>query len=371
MTHDSVSRKTVSKTSDGDLIALVMQGGGALGAYEWGIVDRLCEEGYQPVAITGVSIGAINAAAIAGAGQRSIRDNLKALWETIAVDPPWLLPSPAVPYWSALNNPNFYKPRTDLFNFHSWSSLCDVSPMRDTLNRICNFEQISDFTHMLFGVTATDVGNGQSVRFLNTKQAISADHILASGALAPSFPMVEIEGRAYWDGGLFDNTPMRPMIDLLAGAGLFDVPMIVVDLFPSDSKSEAFPRNLRDVHARISELAYENRFWDDFGGPDALSDIARTMSTITDLIPANHPVRATEAFRLLLDFRCLGNLHVIPTPHELMTGGMDFSRATLYRRFEIGRAAAASCLPARSGQSSPSLCDGPVQRRRVMEQSLQ
>lgn len=341
----AVSAETARAETAARPIALVMQGGGALGAYEWGAVTALCAEGYTPVAVTGVSIGAINAAAIAGAPHGDIPASLAALWEAITIDPPPLLPHPVASCWSSLGNPNFYLPRSDLLGVAGWTGLCDVSPMKRTLERLCRFERINDPDRMLFGVTATDVATGQSARFLNIDRRIAPEHILASGALPPGFPMVEIDGHHYWDGGLFDNTPMRSMIDLLSAAGLDDVPIVVIDLFPGDGPATAIPRNLLEVQGRMTEIAYENRFWDDFGGPEGLAESARVIGEIIDFLPPEHELRKTRAYRYLAAMRCLRALHVIPAPHAAMTGGIDFSRDTLRQRFEAGRIAARNSLP--------------------------
>lgn len=363
MSGKAMSGKAGSGAGAENPLALVMQGGGALGAYEWGAVTELCAQGYTPVAVTGVSIGAINAAAIAGAPGGDIPASLASLWAAIAVDPPpfWppqFWPPPFWPQaaaaWSMLGNPNFFLPRSDVLDAAHWTGLCDVTPMRRTLERLCRFDQIRDPDHMLFGVSATDVATGRSARFLNTRETITACHILASGALPPGFPPVEIDGRHYWDGGLFDNTPMRAMIDLLVCAGLDEVPIVVIDLFPGDGPAEAIPRNMAEVHGRLTEIAYENRFWDDFGGPEGLAESARVFGEIIDLLPADHDLRETRAGRHLDGLRRLRHLHVIPAPHAAMTGGVDFSRATLARRFETGRLAAQECLPPRRGRIGPA-----------------
>jgi len=192
-------------------MGLILQGGGALGAYEYGAVTRLIELGWQPVAVSGVSIGAITAAAIAGARTDDIGVSLKRLWDVITLA--------QVPFWPAEGRPRSrcleiraFGTHHDYFNLHQWTNLCDVSPMRETLATICDFERLNDASHMRVAVTATNVMTGDQVSFSNhvantdalnhvtpklAPTKLTPDHILASGSLPPAFPMTFIDGVAY------------------------------------------------------------------------------------------------------------------------------------------------------------------------------
>jgi NTE family protein len=125
-------------------MGLVLQGGGALGAYEYGAVTRLIELGWCPTAVTGVSIGAATAAAVAGARGGDICKSLKSLWDAITLDPVPFWPPEHQATFSIFGNPRFWRPRQDVFNFHRWTGLSDVSPMRETLAQVCDFDQIND-----------------------------------------------------------------------------------------------------------------------------------------------------------------------------------------------------------------------------------
>lgn len=339
-------------------IGLVLQGGGALGAYEYGAITRLCEAGVKPVAVTGVSIGAINAAAVAGARNGDIPASLKELWSTIAI--------PAIPFMmdrlqetiSMFGTRNFFKLRTDFYNMSKWTSLCDVAPMRETLARICDFDQINDPAHMRFAVTATHVAQGTSARFVNTETRITPDHILASGSLPPGFPMTQIDGDWYWDGGLFDNTPLRPMINLLTPDEAATLPIVVIDLFPVD---DAVPGNLMEIKNRMMEISFENKFWDDFGGPEGLIDYAEMLDELEKELPPGSTLRARKAFQHLMAYRCLRNLKIIRGPHVPMTGGMDFSVGGIATRFQRGHEAASQFLASEDGQCL--LAQPPLLRR--------
>ena len=227
-------------------MGLVLQGGGALGAYEYGAVTRLVELDWEPVVVTGVSIGAATAAAIAGARGGDICASLKRLWEAITLSPLPFWPAERQATLSIFGNPGFWHSRHDLYNYTKWTSLCDVSPMRKTLAKVCDFERLNDASKMRIAVTATNVQTGDQVSFSNYVANADAihyvtpkikpvnltpDHILASGSLPPGFPMTVIDGVPYWDGGLFDNTPIEILLDLLEHDEIDHLPIFIVNLF--------------------------------------------------------------------------------------------------------------------------------------------
>ena len=148
-------------------MGLVLQGGGSLGAYEYGAVTRLVELGWEPVAVTGVSIGAATAAAVAGARGGNIGKSLNRLWEAITLDPVPFWPPERQATFSIFGNPRFWHMRRDLFGYRRWTSLYDVSPMRQTLAEVCDFDQLNDPTHMRVAITATNVQTGVQVSFAN------------------------------------------------------------------------------------------------------------------------------------------------------------------------------------------------------------
>jgi NTE family protein len=331
-------------------MGLVLQGGGALGAYEYGAVTRLVELGWEPVAVTGVSIGAITAAAVAGARGGDIRASLMRLWDAITLIPVPFWPADHQATFSVFGNPRFWRSRTDYFCFPEWTSYCDVSPMRETLREIVDFERLNA-AKIRMSVTATNVATGGQVSFSNAvakssrygvtpcvqKIALEPDHILASGSLPPGFPMTVIDGVSYWDGGLFDNTPIAALLDLLGDHEIDELPIFVVDLFPT---AAAVPRNLTEVQERMTEISYENRFWADYADPGgSLTAFTGMLEELDRELPQGSPVRAQEPFRRLQRLRALKNLTVIQADHTPMTGSFDFSAYGVKRRFDSGYAA--------------------------------
>jgi NTE family protein len=324
-------------------MGLVLQGGGALGAYEYGAVKRLVELGWQPVAVTGVSIGAITAAAVAGAYNGDICVSLKRLWDAITLTGFEQATS------SIFGNPQFWRVRSDYFSSVPWTNLYDVSPMRNTLATICDFDRLNDASQMRIAVTATNVTTGDKVSFSNhvanydalhyvtpriSPVTLTPDHILASGSLPPGFPMTVIDSIPYWDGGLFDNTPIEALLDLLDAQEIDHLPIFVVDLFPTHS---AAPANLVEVAERMMEIFFESRFLIDHA--DANGSLTAFTSLIEEIgreLPHDSPLRARESFRRLFRLRALKNLKVIEADHAPMTGIMDFSASGVTSRYESG-----------------------------------
>jgi NTE family protein len=330
-------------------MGLVLQGGGALGAYEYGAVTRLVEYGWEPVAITGVSIGAATAAAIAGARGGDIRASLRNLWDEITLKP--------LPYWppemqatfSLFGNPGFWRARHDLHAYPQWTNIYDVSPMYQTLSQVCDFERLNDPSITRIAVTATNVRTGDQVSFSNftanpdaqhyitprvSRVRLTPDHIIASGSLPPGFPMTVIDGVPYWDGGLFDNTPIEPLLDLLEEDEIERLPIFIVNLFATHSNP---PRNLREVQERMLEISFESRFLLAHADADgSLTEFTTMIEEIRRDLPHDSPVRAKQSFRRLSRFRALKNIKVIEAEHAPMTGGMDFSAHGVQTRYRSG-----------------------------------
>ena len=225
-------------------IGLVLQGGGALGAYEWGAVARLVEAGMRPVAVAGVSIGAINTAAIAGARDGDIVTSLYRLWNAITLPAaPWLPPR-AQAELSLFGNPRFFQPRTDYWAMPIWPSFYSVAPMFGTLEQIVDFDRLNNTGLHKVALAATRVRDGAGVNFSNMQTKLDARHVMASGSLPPGFPMTEIDGEAYIDGGVFSNTPLDMLIEMLDEEQLDSLPIFVIDLFPA---SDATPKNILEL----------------------------------------------------------------------------------------------------------------------------
>ena len=247
---------------------LLLQGGGALGAYHAGVYEGLAEAGREPTWAVGVSIGAITAALIAGNPPARRVERLNAFWERISGYAPSDLPPaldmlrPAFNMMSAgavatFGAPGFFVPRMPppfmaAPGTPEATSLYDTEPLRATLEEMVDFDLInSGKTRISLG--AVNVQSGQSIYFDNRKTRIGVEHVMASGALPPGFAAVEIDGQHYWDGGIVSNSPLTYVADEKPMATAL---MIQVDLF--NAKGE-MPVNLNEVLERHKDIQYSSK----------------------------------------------------------------------------------------------------------------
>ena len=268
--------------------ALVLQGGGALGAYELWAARRLYKDSdFAPDIIAGVSIGAITAALLSrpAAGMKPL-EALEAFWQKITVAAPFF-PAPLRPYASALGNPNFFVPRLDYYAFLAWTNIYDTGPLRQTLTQLVDLKALADpEASPSLLISATDVEAGQIEYFYSGDNGLSLDHIVASGSLPPSFPMTVIGGKYYWDGGLFDNTPLGAVIERFDKAPGMERTIYVVNLFPNKAP---LPGNMREVTVRTQNLQFANRTMQDVKMMRRIDEVTELMGALEGLPGGNPP----------------------------------------------------------------------------------
>jgi len=334
-------------TRSGDVqTAIVLQGGGALGAYEFGVLSALYEQrpGFRPVAVTGVSIGAITAAVLGGASTDPITA-LDALWRhkltVTAPTGPIGLPAAVDRSLALLGNPGMYELRAGLFTM-PWlqTSVYDTAPLRATLGELVDPEKLNGADPRVV-VGATNVGTGEMEFFDRDRPGgLTFEHVAASGSLPPGFPATTIDGQSYWDGGLFANTPLSPAIDALeaAAAGDRDVEreLIVVELFPMRA---AIPQTMQEVVARMVQLQYTSRLTLDARFFDKISDVVDLVARVDAALPADSDIRDDPTYRRVRAYRRIDHLNVVTSslPDEL-SNPSDFSRASIEARIRAGYA---------------------------------
>jgi NTE family protein len=249
-------------------IILVLQGGGALGSYQAGVFEALAAEGVAPNGVAGISIGAINAALIAGNAPAERVARLREFWELVSSafpEPAWT-PDSHVHRW--LNRlaatqalffgvPGFFTPRIPPAPLQPRGTLgaisyYDTTPLMDTLERLVDFERLNS-GELPLAVGAVNLRTGNLTYFDTRKQRLDVRHIMASGALPPGFPPVEIDGEFYWDGGLASNTPLNYVLEQ-PGSG--DRTVFQVDLFPARG---LFPTTMERVTEREKDIRYSSR----------------------------------------------------------------------------------------------------------------
>jgi NTE family protein len=247
---------------------LVLQGGGALGSYQAGVFEALAAQGLEPEWVAGISIGAINAALIAGNPPERRIEALREFWR-IASSGPQLDWGPLFqPLRAAQNQLNsgavatfgvagFFTPRFPPPQFQppgtkAALSYYDTAPLKRTLEKLVDFDRINS-DHVRFSVGAVNVTSGNFVYFDNRQQKIRPEHVMASGALPPGFPPIEIDGEHYWDGGLVSNTPLDYVAESERETDLL---VFQVDLFPAVGP---MPRNLIEATEREMDIRYSSR----------------------------------------------------------------------------------------------------------------
>ena len=254
-------------------IALLLQGGGALGAYQAGVYERLLEAGIEPTWVAGISIGAINSAIIAGNPHADRIARLRSFWEKVSdandlgASDFWtgLLINDTMRGWAnqlaaggvmANGVPGFCQPRVPP-PYLPWAkggapSFYDTSPLRATLEELVDFDRINS-KQMRMSIGAVNVRTGNFAYFDNAVDTIRPAHVMASGALPPGFDAVEIDGEHYWDGGLVSNTPLDWVLSARSG---LDTLVLQVDLW---SAGGDVPLDLTAVAVRMKEVQFSSR----------------------------------------------------------------------------------------------------------------
>lgn len=253
------------------IIACSFQGGGALGAYQLGVVRALDEAGYFPDWFVGTSIGAINAAIAAGNPPQVRVEKMQQFWDTIST--PEMFP-PLVAFDEPINRkinhllssqcslflgqPGFFRPRfpPPELGWHDSADLLsyyDTSPLRSTLEQFIDFDRINAKNSTRLSLGAVEISSGQIEYFDSHQQKIGPEHIMASGALPPGFPAVEIEGKLYWDGGISSNSPATYV---LSHRYPKDLLCFAVHLFDSYGLN---PTNLDEILQRKKDIEFSSR----------------------------------------------------------------------------------------------------------------
>ncbi|WP_064032292.1 patatin-like phospholipase family protein, partial [Methylosinus sp. R-45379] len=334
-------------------IALLLQGGGALGAYQAGVYQALAEHRIEPTWVAGISIGAINSAIIAGNAPEHRVDRLRAFWEGVSTGlngwADWLPHLVHEKHVRGVVNqfaaggvlmngvPGFFSPRfpspplqrSGTVGATSWYH---TAALRPTLERLIDFDRINTRA-MRFSVGAVNVRTGNFAYFDNATDTIRVEHVMASGALPPGFPAVEIDGEQYWDGGMVSNTPLDWV---LSAPSRLDTLIFQIDLW---SAAGTVPRDLATVAVRMKEIQYSSRTR---AATEAFREI-QTYRAAFDTLFRNLPdaLRETPEARLLADvsdpaaYSIVQLVYRSPT-YEGASKDYEFSRQTMEDHWRTG-----------------------------------
>ncbi len=360
----------MERTEPAEKKVLVLQGGGALGAYQAGAYEALVAGGHQPDWLAGISIGAVNAAIIAGNPPEMRVANLRAFWEGITS---WLAAEPWLPgRWArqlfseagaaavlASGVPGFFTPRMPPPAFMPDGSAgavsyYDTAPLAGTLGELVDFDYLNEAGPRL-SVGAVDIETGNFAYFDSAGIRIGPEHIMASGALPPGFPPVAIGGRHFWDGGLVSNTPLQYVLE---NDGETALCVFQVDLFSAEGD---LPDNISAVAQREKDIRYSSRTRLTTDRFRQLHDIAAAAERLSAKLPDGLADDPDARFLRSVGAGCPVTLvHLIHRKElfENETKDYEFTRLSMNAHWSAGIVAVERTLGHRSWQSRRPPTDG-------------
>lgn len=347
-----------AKSCGCDHVSYFFQGGGALGSYQVGVFAGLREAGYEPNWLVGTSIGAINAAIIAGNKPKDAINQLKSFWDMLA-QPIMSLPFSdndihirrLQNFWSAYitsftGEPGFFTPKIidhpfyitnstpDKISFYDWSDL------KTTLEKFIDFDLINKKLIRL-SLCAIEVESGQLVIFDNAKEKITADHVMASCALPPGFPAVKINDKYYWDGGMNASTPMQLFLENSMGKSCLCFSMQLFDSYG------LLPTSLDDVLKRKKDITFASQYRRSIQTFRDMHNLKRALGKLLDELPDNQ--KNNTYFRSICKIAHSSQLnfvrfHYKARPIDLSSKDYEFSQQSVTEHMDNGYSDAKSAL---------------------------
>ena len=353
MANSSKQQKTAGKAlstapHDPGQIVLVLQGGGALGAYQVGVYQALHEAGIEPQWVIGTSIGAINGAIIAGNPAAQRMEKLTRFWHLVQQQDVGKFG----PWWSALShaaaNLKIYTGGVEGFFTPNLPAAGDVhaelgveraafyttEPLRGTLEDLIDFDYINA-KHGRLTLGAVNVTSGDMHYFDNRGEPLRLEHVMASGALPPAFPAIRVDGEAYWDGGIYSNTPIEVVLD--------DKPRRNSLIFSANvwHSQGPEPQTIWQVMGRQKDIQYASRDASHVSRQQQIHHMRHVIRELGKYLPAAQ--RDDADVRDLLSYGCATIMHVVPllAPRlacEDPSKDIDFSAEGIQARWQAGYA---------------------------------
>ncbi len=346
MSYNGLNAKAGSPTAGAGQVVLVLQGGGALGAYQAGVFQALDEAGIEPDWIIGTSIGAINAALIAGNAPENRLARLEEFWQRMAHKSPWhsggAFPQLAqsLSFWNTMMQgiPGFFETNPlAVWGQHfrmgaENAGYYTTAPLRKTLSELIDFPRLGHGRPRLT-VGAAQVRTSRMTYFDSRDMALRVEHIMASGALPPAFPPVRIDGELYWDGGILSNTPSEVVFD--------DNPRKSSLIFAVHMWNPIGPEpeSLWEVNHRQKDVQYSSRVSNHIARQLETHRLRYIISQLAAQIPDAQ--RKTDSVRELAAYGCLTQMHVVrllapALAWEDHTKDVDFSPEGIRERWRAG-----------------------------------
>ncbi|MFC3109052.1 patatin-like phospholipase family protein [Undibacterium arcticum] len=346
--RSSGATKSVGPTSHGQVV-LVLQGGGALGAYQAGVYEALHEAGIEPDWVIGTSIGAINGALIAGNPPDKRLERLGAFWNGVEQNAGANVPEFCL---SALGNavvnlmtmaagiPSFFTPNPmALFGQHALlgienAAYYTTAPLRHTLARLVDLDYING-RHTRISLGAVKIRSGEMSYFDSRNETIAMEHIMASGALPPAFPAIRVKDDFYWDGGIYSNTPLEAVLD---DHPRHDSLIFTVDVWNPEGP---VPETLWQVAGREKDIQYASRAISHIARQKQIHHLRHVILELVKTIPDK--VRDSPEIKELASWGCKTTMHVVrlvasSVASEDHMKDIDFTPARIRARWQAGYA---------------------------------
>jgi NTE family protein len=324
---------------------LVLQGGGALGAYQVGVYQALCEAGIAPDWVVGTSIGAINAALIAGGPVEHSMERLSTFWSRVEQGkfmgtplPSWFPAAARNMMAVTMGIPAFFRPNpAAFFSNHAplgaeHAGYYSVAPLAELLTELVDFDYINKGP-MRLTVGASNVQTSEMTYFDSRDIPLDVRHIMASGALPPAFPAVRIDDQLYWDGGILSNTPVEVVFD--------DNPRKNAMVFAVHlwNPHGAEPQSIWDVMNRQKDVQYSSRAASHIKRQRQMHKLRHIIAEMSDLL--TDEARATLKERGLAGYGCMTRMHVVrllapSLAYEDHAKDVDFSPDGIRQRWDAG-----------------------------------
>jgi len=325
---------------------LVLQGGGALGAYHGGVFDALTEAGLEPDWVIGTSIGAINGALIAANRPENRLRRLRQFWDAVVCDTPidgfaaWPGFGEAVGHLNTIARgvPGFFTPRLPSIGGITarvgvdYASYYSTAPLRETLEGLLELEELADKKPRLT-IGTVNVTKGTMKYMDSSDTDITLDHIMASGALPPAFPAVRLNGEAYWDGGVYSNTPVEVVFD---DDPRRDSLIFAVNVWQPTGRE---PESIWEVMGRQKDIQYASRADSHIKRQKQIHHLRRVIRELAKHLPPEE--RAKEHLSKLDTWGCSTTIHVVRLLAPALASedywkDIDFSRDSIAKRWTCG-----------------------------------
>lgn len=367
----SLGAPAISDSSLPGQVILVMQGGGALGAFQAGVYEAMHEAGIEPDWVVGTSIGAVNGAIITGNSPQNRLPRLKEFWNLVASGSASSLPWNLLGSGNVLHNlstvtqgiPGFFTPNPrSWFGLHSPLGISDASyystaPLRQTLGDLVDFNRINKEEGTRLTLGAVNVNSGRMRYFDSRDHAVGVDHVMASGALPPAFPAVMIDGEPYWDGGICSNTPIEVVMD---DNPRHDSVIFAAQLWQPTSDT---PQSIQQVMGRMKDIQYASRTADHTVLQQQLHHLRHVVRELGRRLPESD--RAKAEVKDLIDWGCRTVMHVLSLQapalkDEDQTKDIDFTPDGISARWQAGYKSAQQKIAEAPWQAAVAPEDGIV-----------